>query len=122
MALHFFDRALQLNRNLAFIWAFSALTYCYLGEPDKALERLKRCRELTAFQPHLAVFENPFAIAYTIKGDYEQAVEAGRLVVESCPAYGNGYKPLIAALGHLGRHNEARATSISCCRSSRVSP
>ena len=108
MALYFFERALKLNRNLPFIWAFSAVTYCYLGEPDKALERLERCRQLTAFQPYLAVFENPFTLAYTIKGDYERAVECGRRVVENCPAYGNGYKPLIAALGHLGRRKEAK--------------
>jgi len=108
MALHYFDRALQLNRNLPFIYAFSALTYCYIGDFETALERLERCRELTAFQPYLAVFENPFAVAYTIKGDYERAVEVGRRVVENCPEYGNGYKPLIASLGHLGWQKQAK--------------
>jgi len=29
-------------------------------------------------------------------------------VIESTPEYGNGYKPLIAALGHLGRRKEAK--------------
>ena len=39
-ALHYFDRALRVNPNLAFVWSLSALTYCYIGEPEIALERL----------------------------------------------------------------------------------
>ena len=108
MALHYFDRALQLNRNLPFIWAFSALSYCYLGDPDTALQRLQRCRELTASLPYFSLLENPFAVAYVMKKMYEEAVEVGRSVVARTPAYGNGYKPLIAALGHLRRRKEAK--------------
>ena len=67
LALHYFDRALQLNRNLPFLWAFSALSYCYLGDPDTALQRLQRCRELTASLPYFSLLENPFAIAYVMK-------------------------------------------------------
>lgn len=108
MALHYFDRALQLNRNLPFIWAFSALSYCYLGDPDTALQRLQRCRELTASLPYFSLFENPVAIAYLMKRMYKETVAISRRVVEGTPAYGNGYKPLISALGHLRRRKEAR--------------
>lgn len=108
MALHYFDRALQLNRNLPFLWAFSALSYCYLGDPDTALQRLQRCRELTASLPYFSLLENPFAVAYVMKKMYEEAVEVGRSVVARTPAYGNGYKPLICALGHLRRRKEAK--------------
>ncbi len=108
MALHYFDRALSLNRNLPFIWAYSGLACCYLGDPDAALERLKRCRELTASLPFFCLHENPFAIAYLMKRQYKEAVEIGRRVVQATPAYVNGYKPLIAALGHLRRRKEAK--------------
>lgn len=108
MALHYFDRALQLNRNLPFLWAFSALSYCYLGDPDTALKRLQRCRELTASLPYFSLLENPFAVAYVMKRMYKEAVEIGRSVVAGTPAYGNGYKPLICALGHLRRRKEAK--------------
>lgn len=108
MALHYFDRALQLNRNLPFLWAFSALSYCYLGDPDTALQRLQRCRELTASLPYFSLLENPFAVAYVMKKMYKEAVEIGRSVVAGTPAYSNGYKPLICALGHLRRRKEAR--------------
>jgi DNA-binding SARP family transcriptional activator/Tfp pilus assembly protein PilF len=106
-ALHYFDRALRLNPNLAFVWALSALTYCYIGEPDMALQRLERHRDLTPIEPYPALFDNPYAIAHVIKGDYDKAVSIGRRVTRARPEFVNGYKPLIAALGHLGRRDEA---------------
>jgi DNA-binding SARP family transcriptional activator/Tfp pilus assembly protein PilF len=108
MALHYFERALQLNRNLPFIWALSALSYCYMGDPDRALKQLKRVQELTASLPYFWLFENPISIAYLMKGMYQEAAEVAGRVVENTPAYGNGYKPLIAALGHLGRRDDAK--------------
>lgn len=107
-ATYYFDRALRLNPNLAFIWALSALTYSYIGEPDAALQRLARYRDLSPFDPYPYIYENPYTVAYTIKGDYEQAVIVGRRVVKGNPEFINGYKPLIAALGHLGRRREAK--------------
>jgi tetratricopeptide (TPR) repeat protein len=93
---------------LAFIWALSSATCCYIGDPDTALERLERYRDLAPFDPYYSWFENFFTIAYTFKGDYEKAVVFGRRVVKNNPGYSNGYKPLIAALGHLGRREEAK--------------
>ena len=106
-ALHYFDRALRVNPNLAFVWAMSALTYCYIGEPDAALQRLERHRDLNPIEPYPSLFDNPYAIAYVIKGDYEQAAIFGRRVTRARPEFVNGYKPFIAALGHLGRTDEA---------------
>ena len=42
------------------------------------------------------------------KGNYEQAVLIGRCTVKANPDYSAGYKPLIGALGHLGRADEAK--------------
>jgi tetratricopeptide (TPR) repeat protein len=106
-ALKYFDRALRLNPSLAFIWAYSALTYCYIGEPDEGLRRLVRYRELAPVDPYFSLFENAFTIAYAFKGDYERAVLVGRRVVRANPDFAAGYKPLIASLGHLGRQIEA---------------
>jgi tetratricopeptide (TPR) repeat protein len=107
-ALHYFDRALRLNPNLAFIWALSAGTYCYIGEPEIALKRMERYRDLAPFDPYYAWFDNFYTIAYTFKGDYEQAVIVGRRAVKANPEFVNGYKPLIASLGHLGLRDEAQ--------------
>ena len=107
-AVKHFDRSLRLNPNLAFIWALSAPTYCYIGEPEAALQRLKRYRDLAPFDPYFCTFEALYVIAYTFKGEYEQAVLVGRRAVKGNPNFSAGYKPLIAALGHLGRRDEAK--------------
>ena len=107
-AIHSFDRALRLNPNLAFIWALSSATYSYIGDPDAALQRLERYRDLAPFDPYHSWFENFYTIAYTLKGDYEKAAVFGRRVAKSNSEYSNGYKPLIASLGHLGRRDEAK--------------
>jgi DNA-binding SARP family transcriptional activator/TolB-like protein len=107
-ALAFFDRALRLNPSSAFNWALSALTYCYIGEPDAALQRMKRYRELASPELYFSYFETVYTIAYTFKGDYERAVLAGRRAVEANPNFTPGYKPLIASLGHLGQRDEAQ--------------
>jgi TolB-like protein len=107
-AVHYFDRSLRLNPNLAFVWALSAATYCYIGEPAAALQRLKRYRELAPFDQFFYGYEAVYALACTFNGDYEQAVLVGRGAVRANPDYSAGYKPLIAALGHLGRSEEAQ--------------
>ncbi|MBV8754307.1 MAG: hypothetical protein JO328_15700 [Hyphomicrobiales bacterium] len=107
-AVQYFDRSLRLNPNLAFIWALSAGIYCYIGEPDTALQRLNRYRDLAPFDPYFCIYEGAYVIAYMFKGDYEQAVLIGRGAVKANPDYSAVYKPLIAALGHLGRAEEAK--------------
>jgi DNA-binding SARP family transcriptional activator len=108
-AIEFFDRSLRLNPNLAYIWALSAPTYCYIGKPEEALGRLDRYRELAPFDPYSHFFENAYAIAYLFNRDYEQAAAVGRRVVKANPDFINSYKPLLAALGYLGQKEEAKA-------------
>lgn len=107
-AVRYFDRSLRLNPNLAFVWALSASTYCWIGEPEAALQRLSRYRDLAPGDPYSYFFKSVYAVAYFFKGDYEQAVLAGRDAVNALPKFSAGYKPLIAALGHLGRAEEAK--------------
>ena len=64
-ALHYFERALRVNPNLAFVWALSALTIRTWGGPS-TLQQLERHRDLTPIEPYPALFDNPYAIAYLI--------------------------------------------------------
>jgi TolB-like protein len=108
-AVRYFERSLRLNPNLAFIWALSGATYCYIGEPAAALQRLKRSRDLAPFHPYWRFLESVYVTAYTCKGDYEQAVLVGRGTIKANPHSHAAYRPLIAALGHLRRADEAKA-------------
>jgi DNA-binding SARP family transcriptional activator len=107
-AIEYFDRSLRLNPNLAYIWALSAPTYCYIGKPEEALRRLDRYRELAPFDPYSQFFENAYTMAHLFNRDYEQAAAIGRRVVKANPEFINSYKPLIAALGYLGLRDEAK--------------
>lgn len=107
-AVSLFDRALRVNPNLAYIWALSAPTYCYIGEPDNALKRLSRYLDLSPRDPYAGFFESFLTIANTFKRDYARAVVVGRRAVKANPGFINGYKPLVASLGHLGRAREAK--------------
>jgi len=106
-ALHYFNVATRLNPNIAVIWAISAATHCYIGQPDKAFKHLERYQNLAPSNPNTAVWDGVFTTAYFISRDYEQAYRHGRRFVRENPDFSNGYKPLIAALGHLGRREEA---------------
>lgn len=107
-AVRHFDRSLRLNPNLAFIWALSAATYCYIGEPALALRRLKRSRDLAPLHPYWDFLEGIYVIAYTFKGDYERAVLVGRDMIAGDAYSRMTYRHLIAALGHLRRRDEAK--------------
>jgi DNA-binding SARP family transcriptional activator/TolB-like protein/cytochrome c-type biogenesis protein CcmH/NrfG len=108
-ALHYFDRALRSNPNLAFVWALSAITYCYVGKPNETLKRMERYRALAPFDPYFCHFESIYCTAYLLRGDYKEAIVYGRRSAKANPQFINGYKPLIASLGHLGELEEARS-------------
>jgi tetratricopeptide (TPR) repeat protein len=107
-AQRLFERSLRLNPNLGHVWALSAVTRCYLGDPNAALARMDRYRDLAPYDPFFSFFGGVYALAYLIKGDYKRATAAGRRMVDNHPTFSNAYKPLIAALGYLGLAVEAR--------------
>jgi DNA-binding SARP family transcriptional activator/TolB-like protein len=107
-ALHWFDRALRLNPNLPVVWGLSAVAHCYIGDYEEALRRMDRYRELAPFDPYFGFYETIDAIAHLMGRNYQTAVTIGRRVAKANPGFVNASKPLIAALGHLGKADEAR--------------
>jgi len=107
-ALHYFDRAQRLDATLEFPWLWSALTYCYAGKPGFALERLEQYRALTSTATANPWTQNICSVAHMFSGNYENAVALSRPMTKTSPTFVNGYKPLIASLGHLGRVEEAK--------------
>jgi tetratricopeptide (TPR) repeat protein len=106
-ALSLHERALSLNPNLAMAWALSAITYAYMGEPEEAERRANRYKKLSPLDPSAFIFDGFFTVIYLLKRDYESAVVAGRSVTQMNSALSAGFKPYLAALGHLGRNQEA---------------
>ena len=106
-AITLHERALSLNPNLAMAWALSAIAYAYMGDPDEAERRNNRYKKLSPLDPHAFFFDAFFILIHLLKRDYELAVAAGRTVNEMNPSFSATYKPYLAALGHLGRSQEA---------------
>lgn len=107
LAQHYFNTSLRLNPNITFTWAMSAATYNYAGDPDAALQHLQRYTALSSFDPNAYFGDTIYTTTYVLKGDYAAAYRFGKRAVRACPDFSNGYKHLIAALGHLGRREEA---------------
>lgn len=105
MVLH--ERALSLNPNLAMAWALSAVAHAYAGELEEAERRNNRYKKLSPLDPHAFFFDAFFVLIHMMKGDYEAAVDTGRIVSQLNPSFSAGYKPYLAALGHLRREQEA---------------
>ncbi|MBS0560415.1 MAG: hypothetical protein JSR21_10205 [Proteobacteria bacterium] len=104
-ALH--ERALSLNPNLPMAWALSAATHVYMGDTDEAEIRNNRYKKLSPFDPYAFFFDAIFTLIHLLKRDFESAVAAGRAHTQMGPSLSAGFKPYLAALGHLGRTQEA---------------
>jgi DNA-binding SARP family transcriptional activator/TolB-like protein len=107
VALH--ERALELNPNLAMAWALSAITYAYMGDADEAERRNNRYKALSPLDPHAFFLDAVFGIVHLLRHEYQSAATAGRAVTQLNPSFSGGYKPYLAALGHLGHDQEAKA-------------
>src|SRR6185312_9939300 len=108
-AISLHERALSLNPNLAMAWALSGVAHAYLGDWEEAERRVNRYKKLSPLDPHAFFYDTAFIIVALLKRDYESAVIAGRAVSEMNPSFSAAYKPYLAALGLLGRSQEAKS-------------
>ena len=105
-ALTLHDRALTLNPNLAMAWAFSAMTFTYLGDLNEAERRAARYKRLSPLDPHAFFYDTISIYIALLKGDFQQAASVGRAVTEMNLSFSSSLKPYLAALGHLGLADE----------------
>ncbi len=106
-ALVLHERAISLNPNLAIAWCFSGFALSYLGDQEAALRRMRQAIQLSPSDPHLFFFQSAIIMPHLLRGEYREAVEAGRKAIELNPWFSSAFKGQLAALGHLGRLEEA---------------
>jgi adenylate cyclase len=100
------ERALKISPNLAgahYAKGASLISRKRLREGIAALERSIRLDPRRS-----AVRFNQIALALYYTGEYEAAVDAANRAIRSSPNYPNPYRWLAAALGQLGRIEEAK--------------
>jgi len=73
-AVALIDRALVLNPNLAAAWYASGTVRAFRGgEPDLAIEHLKRAMRLSPFDPFMFTMQGVTAFAHFFAGRYDEA-------------------------------------------------
>lgn len=106
-AMALFERAFLLNPNLAMISALSGLALVRIGDAAEGDRHLERYKFLSPFDPWAFFFDTGFVTASLLRRDHVRAAALGRRVSEMNPGFSDALKPYLAALGHLGRREEA---------------
>jgi tetratricopeptide (TPR) repeat protein len=65
----FIDRSIEINPNVAWAWLYSGWVKASLGEPELALARLKRARELSPLDPRVSAFGPPWRLPTSSRAD-----------------------------------------------------
>jgi adenylate cyclase len=102
------EQAIALNPNLAIAHGTLGGTLVFSGHPKEGLVALEHAIRLDPRHPRAGVILNQLVIGLYYSQDYEGAVEAARRVLRSYPDHPLVYRWLAAALGQLGRGDEAR--------------
>ncbi len=105
VALH--ERALACNPHLALAWALSGVGYIDLGDLDEGERRLRRYRTLAPLDPLAPLFDSALCTIALLRRDHAAAMLIGRGLTEANPGLCAGLRPYLAALGHLGRRDDA---------------
>jgi adenylate cyclase len=102
------NRAVEITPNLAPAHLALAMALIFSGQPKEGLTSIQRCLRLDPRGPGVAGYLLMMTIAHYLYHDYDAAVEVARRTALLYPDYPNIYRWLAAALGQLGRTDEAR--------------
>ncbi|MGC8477534.1 MAG: hypothetical protein ACP5NP_14370 [Acetobacteraceae bacterium] len=108
-ATHRHEQALAANPNLPLGWALSGLNEAYLGRAEEAARRTGLAARLSPRDPLRYFFDMAQAVPHFLRGEDEAAVRLGQAAIAANPGFSSSYKTQLAALGHLGRREEAAA-------------
>jgi len=102
------ERALATTPNLAVGHHMLAATLIFSGRPKEGLAALERSIRLDPRAPQSASRLDHMTAGLYFCRDYVAAIEAAKRAVRSNPSYPPPYRWLAAALGQLGRIEEAK--------------
>lgn len=108
-AVEMFERSLLANKNSAFAWGLSAVTCCYLGQPDAALERLRNAWRLSPFDPMAFFFWGVAGLAELLAQRYDQALVWLLKAHRDHPGHFACIRNLCICHALMGHADEARA-------------
>jgi TolB-like protein/Tfp pilus assembly protein PilF len=104
-----FGQAIKLNPSFAAAHAVLGHMLTYAGRPEETIPLVEKAICLSPNDPRLFIWLPALAGAHYQLGHYEQAIEAGRRSWTLNRNWPVGLTYVLAALGQLGRAEEARA-------------
>jgi TolB-like protein len=99
------DRALQLNPNLAVGWLYSGFVRVWRGEPEIALDHLRRAMRLSPQDPQLVQMQTATAYAYFGAGQHEEALRWAEKAFAEHPGHLPANVILAASSALVGRND-----------------
>ncbi|MGH7047792.1 MAG: winged helix-turn-helix domain-containing tetratricopeptide repeat protein [Stellaceae bacterium] len=102
------QRALATSPNLAVAHGVLGAILVFSGNPKQGLVSLERSIRLDPRGPQRVIRLNQIALGLYYCREYEPAVEMANEVIRTYPDYPHSYRWLAAALGQLGRTDEAK--------------
>ncbi len=102
------EKALAITPNLAFAHHVLGTTLIFSGRPKEGLASLERSIRLDPRHPRSAARLNQMALGLYFSREYAAAVEMAKRAIRSYPDFPHPYRWLAAALGQLGRSDEAK--------------
>jgi adenylate cyclase len=101
------ERVLAIAPNLAAAHGHRGAALIYSGKPKEGLATLETFFRLDPHSPSRAARLHHVQIGHYFCRNYEASVEAAKRVIWAYPEFPNAYRWLAAALGQLGRREEA---------------
>jgi adenylate cyclase len=101
-------QALAISPNYHHAHHLLAVILCACGRPREAIEAFRKANRLNPYDPLRGMRLSRIAVAHYLLREYEAAIEAEKDAVRSYPDHPMAYRWLAAALGQMGRLDEAR--------------
>jgi adenylate cyclase len=108
----FIDRALALNPNLATAWRFGGWVSVWLGEPQKAIDRVERAMRLSPLDPFAYLAQGSVALAHFAAGHYEEALSWAQRSIRERPNFLPSIRIFAASCAMAGRQEEAEKAAV----------
>jgi adenylate cyclase len=115
-ALATFERAIEIDPNLAGAHNYVGQLKVFLGRANEAAQHTLKAIQLSPLDPQLALWYYQLALTYIHQQRYEDAVEWARRSVEINPAVRYPYRVLAIALALSGRTDEAKLVAAEMLR------
>ena len=102
------ELALAISPNLADAYGILGAALMWSGQPREGRAALQKSIRLDPRHPNLNLRLVDITISYYLSREYDASVEAAKRGIRSFPDHSNQYRWLAAALGQIGRIEEAK--------------